>query len=52
MINDVKEKKDRRIPLLIACLIIALAVAVCAVAAFILTRLTLGPRKTVSQLAE
>ncbi|MFT6670289.1 MAG: DHA1 family bicyclomycin/chloramphenicol resistance-like MFS transporter [Afipia broomeae] len=27
-------------------------IAVCAVAAFILTRLTLGPRKTVSQLAE
>ncbi|HEX7884205.1 MAG TPA: Bcr/CflA family drug resistance efflux transporter, partial [Afipia sp.] len=27
-------------------------IAVCAVAAFVLTRLTLGPRKTVSQLAE
>ena len=32
MITDVKEKKDRRIPVLIACLIIALAFAVCAVA--------------------
>lgn len=32
MITNVKEKKDRRIPVLIACLIIALAFAVCAVA--------------------